>query len=196
MNLSQDLLRNLGLAAGLGASVALLLWLFRGQASIRRVRAALFLCALGAGAYLILTGAGLSANAWPPRVALAAGLMGGAYTLLQLFDWLVWEYALGKNRHITIPRLLIDVFNFVALTAAALAILNGVFAVNLNGLLVTSTVVSAVIGLSLQDILGSLVAGLALQLEQPFRVGDWVVVSGQEGQVIQMTQHPIPPHFP
>ncbi|MEK7325930.1 MAG: mechanosensitive ion channel family protein, partial [Chloroflexota bacterium] len=44
----------------------------------------------------------------------------------------------------------------------------------------------AVIGLALQDMLGNVVAGLALQLDQPFTVSDWVYVSEQEGQVVQM----------
>ncbi|RYZ96158.1 MAG: mechanosensitive ion channel, partial [Proteobacteria bacterium] len=39
-----------------------------------------------------------------------------------------------------------------------------------------SAVFSVIIGLALQDTLGSLFAGLSLQLEQPFRIGDWVEV--------------------
>lgn len=46
---------------------------------------------------------------------------------------------------------------------------------------------SVLIGLALKDTLGNLFAGLALQSEKPFHVGDWVVVSGEEGQVVQAT---------
>ena len=84
------------------------------------------------------------------------------------------------------PRLLVDLFNFAALVATALLLLNRVFEVDLSGLLVTSTVLSAVLGLALQDMLGNVIAGIALQLERPFEVGDWVQVSGQEGQVRQV----------
>lgn len=84
------------------------------------------------------------------------------------------------------PRLLVDLFNVIVMFAAALAVLNIVFGVQLGAFLVTSTVVSAVIGLALQDMLGNVVAGLALQIERPFSVGDWVMVSDQEGQVTQM----------
>jgi len=66
------------------------------------------------------------------------------------------------------------------------AILNGIFGVKLTAFLVTSTVISAVIGLSLQDILGNLFAGLALQMERPYKLGEWISVGEEEGVVVQM----------
>ncbi|MBM4421799.1 MAG: mechanosensitive ion channel [Chloroflexi bacterium] len=99
---------------------------------------------------------------------------------------MLWDYLLVQRRHVVVPRLLVDLFNVIVMFAAALAVLNIVFGVQLGAFLVTSTVVSAVIGLALQDMLGNVVAGLALQIERPFSVGDWVMVSDQEGQVTQM----------
>ena len=186
MNLSSDLLLHIGQAVGLGLGAGLLLWLLRGFAPIRRIQVSgLFGVGLG-GLYLIVAGSGLPQEALLLQILLAAGIMVAANTLLQLFDWLAWDYFLGQRRHLAVPRLLVDLFNFVALTAAALIVLNRIFQVSLSGLLVTSTVLSAVIGLSLQDILGNVVAGVALQLERPFTEGDWVVVSGHEGKVVQM----------
>jgi small-conductance mechanosensitive channel/CRP-like cAMP-binding protein len=53
---------------------------------------------------------------------------------------------------------------------------------------VTTTAVGAVvIGLALQDTLGNLFAGLAIQVEKPFRVGDWVTIGGQDGLVSEIT---------
>ena len=46
---------------------------------------------------------------------------------------------------------------------------------------------SVVIGFALKDTLGNLFAGLALQSEKPFHVGDWVVLGDQEGQVQEAT---------
>jgi len=54
-------------------------------------------------------------------------------------------------------------------------------------LFTTTAVGAVVIGLALQDTLGNLFAGLAIQVEKPFRVGDWVHVSGFDGQVSQIT---------
>ncbi|MBK6513567.1 MAG: mechanosensitive ion channel [Polyangiaceae bacterium] len=41
-------------------------------------------------------------------------------------------------------------------------------------LLTTSALLTAVIGLSLQDTLGNLIAGLSVQIQRPFNVGDWI----------------------
>jgi small-conductance mechanosensitive channel len=53
---------------------------------------------------------------------------------------------------------------------------------------VTTTAVGAVvIGFALQDTLGNLFAGLAIQIERPFRVGHWVTIGGKEGLVSEIT---------
>lgn len=51
----------------------------------------------------------------------------------------------------------------------------------------TTAVGAVVIGLALQDTLGNLFAGLAIQVEKPFRVGDWVTIGGQDGKVSEIT---------
>ena len=181
-----DLLLRLLQALGLGLGVAVLLRLFGRFAPVRRVQVSLIVGAVVAGAYLILAGSNVPGENTALKVVVAVGFMVAANTVLQLFDYLLWDYIFGKRRHILIPRLLVDLFNFVVLTAVGVGVLNRVFGVELSAFLVTSTVVSAVIGLALQDMLTSIVAGLALQLERPFTVGDWVRVSGQEGQVMQM----------
>ena len=59
--------------------------------------------------------------------------------------------------------------------------------VDLTGLLLTSTIATAVIGLSLQEILGNLFTGVILQIEAPFSVDDWVEVAGEEGKVVKQS---------
>jgi small-conductance mechanosensitive channel len=51
----------------------------------------------------------------------------------------------------------------------------------------TSAVGAVVIGFALQDTLGNLFAGLAIQVEKPFRVGHWVSVGSYEGIVAEIT---------
>src|ERR1700759_4960222 len=51
-----------------------------------------------------------------------------------------------------------------------------------------ATAVSAVvIGFALQDTLGNLFAGLAIQIEKPFRVGHWVRIAEVDGLVSEIT---------
>jgi small-conductance mechanosensitive channel/CRP-like cAMP-binding protein len=72
------------------------------------------------------------------------------------------------------------------------AIIIGVFAVVATALmrekfLTTSAVGAVVIGFALQDTLGNMFAGLALQVERPFSVGHWIKVGGYEGRVTGIT---------
>ena len=64
-----------------------------------------------------------------------------------------------------------------------------IIAVILGGdkLLTTSAIGGLVIGLALQDTLGNLFSGLALQIEKPFFVGDWVRMGHLEGCVKEIT---------
>ena len=54
-------------------------------------------------------------------------------------------------------------------------------------LLTTSAVGAVVVGFALQDTLGNLFAGLAIQIEKPFRVGHWIRVGDFEGKVQEVT---------
>jgi small-conductance mechanosensitive channel/CRP-like cAMP-binding protein len=54
-------------------------------------------------------------------------------------------------------------------------------------ILATTAVGAVVLGFALQDTLGNLFAGLAIQVERPFRVGDWVMIGGVEGSVREIT---------
>jgi CRP-like cAMP-binding protein len=72
------------------------------------------------------------------------------------------------------------------------AIIIGVFAVVATALmkekfLTTSAVGAVVIGFALQDTLGNMFAGLALQVERPFSVGHWIKVGSYEGLVTGIT---------
>jgi small-conductance mechanosensitive channel/CRP-like cAMP-binding protein len=51
----------------------------------------------------------------------------------------------------------------------------------------TTAVGAVVIGFALQDTLGNLFAGLAIQIEKPFRVGHWVTIGGKDGLVTEIT---------
>ena len=48
-----------------------------------------------------------------------------------------------------------------------------------------STILGIVVGLALQDTLGNLFAGIAIQADQPFQVGDVVTLANRQGGVIE-----------
>ncbi len=53
--------------------------------------------------------------------------------------------------------------------------------------LTTSAVGAVVVGFALQDTLGNAFAGLAIQIEKPFHVGQWIRVGTHEGRVEEIT---------
>jgi small-conductance mechanosensitive channel len=170
---------------GVGLVIGLALWLIRRHTDRNRVRLWIILTVLNALIYLLLRVAGLPPESTVCKIVLAAAIFLAANTLLRFANYLVWDVVLREKRDVVVPRLVIDIINFIFLAVVAIAVLNSIFNVRLTAFLVTSTVISAVIGLSLQDILGNIFAGLALQIERPYNVNDWVSVSGYEGRVVE-----------
>ena len=165
--------------------VAAVLRLARRSSFVAGVRFAL--AGLGLLGALLLVEARLSHPGKEPisRAALSALVLVSVHVLLQAADHVVWKRFL-EPRHVPVPRLLFDVFNAVVLAAVGLGILKTLYGFNVTGILVTSTVVSAILGLSLQDVLTSLMSGIALQLEGPVAPKEWVRIGDKEGEVVQM----------
>jgi small-conductance mechanosensitive channel len=69
----------------------------------------------------------------------------------------------------------------------ALAILAALLIAQNSELLTGSAIAAAVVGFALQETLGNAFAGLAIQVEKPFRVGHWITVGEYEGTVRQIT---------
>lgn len=86
------------------------------------------------------------------------------------------------------PRIVLDLVQGVGFIAIVLLSLDA-SGLKPTSLLATSAVLTAVLGLSLQETLGNLFAGLAIQGEQPFQVGDWIQFEnegGRSGRVIEI----------
>src|SRR5215471_18291209 len=85
------------------------------------------------------------------------------------------------------PKILRDVLDGTLYLVATLIIVQRELRIDLSSLLAGSAIVSVVIGLALQETLGNLFAGLAIQLERPFQVGDIVSVGNEIfGRVVQI----------
>ena len=115
--------------------------------------------------------------------ALMAGVwLAAAFLLTRALDVCVWQ-----RRVPHLPRLLTDLVGALVWLTAGLTIAGSVLEMPLAGILTTSGVAVAVLGFALRDILASLFAGLALNLEGPFRIGDWLETAPDTvGQVIEI----------
>ncbi len=79
----------------------------------------------------------------------------------------------SQRRARPLPKILRDVMQGLVFALVGLLVLRAA-GVEPGSLLTTSALLTAVLGLSLQDTLGNLFAGLAIQAQQPFEVGDWI----------------------
>jgi len=80
------------------------------------------------------------------------------------------------------PEIAQDLILALVYVAIAIALLSS-SGLDLRGVVATSAVITAVIGFSLQDVLGNTIGGTILQMERLVRVGDWIRVDDIEGRV-------------
>jgi CRP-like cAMP-binding protein/small-conductance mechanosensitive channel len=83
------------------------------------------------------------------------------------------------------PRILQDVLFVVALIGFGLVRLADK-GLDPGSIFTTSALITAVVALSLQDTLGNILGGLALQLDRSIQVGDWVEIDRVAGQVVEI----------
>ncbi len=98
----------------------------------------------------------------------------------------LWQFALEEKRRVKVPKLLRDLAKTLLLLAAILCVMKFVYGHELGALITASGVVAIVLGFALQNLLGDVVAGIALNLEKPFVVGDWIHVGDTDGEVIEI----------
>lgn len=83
------------------------------------------------------------------------------------------------------PRILEDIIIVLAYIAWGMVRMSQA-GVNLSGLVTTSAVITGIIAFSMQDTLGNILGGLALQLDKSVSIGNWIKVDDISGQVIEV----------
>jgi len=76
----------------------------------------------------------------------------------------------------------LDLIKFAALIVYAFGFFKITLAVDVGALFTSSAILTAVAVLSMQDTIASLIAGIVLQVEKPFKNGDHISVAGLEGK--------------
>jgi small-conductance mechanosensitive channel/CRP-like cAMP-binding protein len=80
-----------------------------------------------------------------------------------------------------VPAIVQDTITAVLVGVASL------FVFRSSDFIVGITGSAIVLGFALQDTLGNAFAGLAIQVERPFRVGHWITADEHEGRVVEIT---------
>src|SRR5689334_16733975 len=102
------------------------------------------------------------------------GIIG--YLFVRALNWLFFNLAYQLKR-IDAPTLIRNIFTIVAFTIFFLIAFTYIFPdVKLGALFTTSAIFGVILGLALQDTLGNFFAGISLQADRPFQVGDVITV--------------------
>ena len=105
------------------------------------------------------------------------GIIG--YLLVRALNFLFFALAFRLKR-IDAPQLIRNIFSIVGFTLFFLVAFTFLFPdVNLGALFTTSAIFGVILGLALQDTLGNFFAGISLQADRPFQVGDVITVGAQ-----------------
>jgi small-conductance mechanosensitive channel/CRP-like cAMP-binding protein len=110
----------------------------------------------------------------------------GVIFILSLLKRYLWEFYFGEKRKMEIPKFLREIFSALFFVAALMVVLSRIYGVEPSGVVLSSTVVVGIIGWAMQDLLGNVISGVALQLGKPFKAGDWLIIETQHAEVIEV----------
>ena len=143
---------------------------------------------LPAGALLALLSLAGDSKADVTWVRVTATVFGFLVILLLLsgVNVVVFRQATPGSWRDRLPSIFVDLARLALITVGLAVLFSWVWEADVGGLFAALGVTSIVIGLALQNAVGSVVSGLLLLFEQPFRIGDWLSTSEGRGRVIQV----------
>lgn len=111
-------------------------------------------------------------------------VIGSGLALIRLAGLFVFRVLLPAVRLQT-PRILEDILVILGYIGWGLVRVR-LAGVELTSIVATSAVITAVIAFSMQDTLGNLLGGLALQLDNSIGTGDWIKTDDISGRVVEI----------
>lgn len=118
-----------------------------------------------------------------PYLALICFFSGSVF-LVKCSRLLVLQYLFLGSMRAGVPLLLVNIFSLVLSILIGFWAVNVILGVQLTPLLATSAAFSIVLGLALQDTLGNLFAGISLQIDKTFEIGDWLEIMNGTVKII------------
>jgi len=120
-----------------------------------------------------------------------ASVVTGAVFFIRTVKVIVFEYLFFNSMKMGVPVLLVNLVTLLFSIFLGAWLSTSVFGVRWAPLLATSAIISVVLGLALQDTLGNLFAGVALQFDKPYEIGDWIELHSDKstytGEVHEIT---------
>ena len=140
----------------------------------------------------VLFSAGLSPVAQAPDVPSSAQHV--TEQVLEIIWWLNGARLLSLTLDaVLLPkrwrkqRLFQDVFGAVVFLTAVVAALAFVLDLPIRGVVATSGALAIVLGLAIQSTLSDVFAGIVINTTEPYQIGDWIAIDGDEGKVLGLS---------
>jgi small-conductance mechanosensitive channel/CRP-like cAMP-binding protein len=110
-----------------------------------------------------------------------------ALSFNQFFTVYVWEGIFVRKYKNQAPSILITLFSTAVYMIAIYSILTFVFKQPITGLVISSGILVGVLGLAMQSSLADLISGIAISVERPFTIGEWVELDdGTIGEIVEI----------
>jgi CRP-like cAMP-binding protein len=111
-------------------------------------------------------------------------VIGAGVAVIRMWGLMVFRVILPRIK-LRPPRITEDIFVIIAYVAWFMVRLRYA-GLDLGSIVATSAVITAVIAFAMQDTLGNILGGLALQLDNSIEVGDWIKVDDLAGKVVDI----------
>ncbi len=124
---------------------------------------------------------------WRNHVGAAAILLSTAL-LVALVDRYVWDLYFEQKRQTLIPHFLREVIGGLIFLIALLFVLSSGYPAEaqLKGLLAGSGIVAIILGFAGQSFFAGIIAGVSIQINRPYKVGDWLQVGERFAEVMEI----------
>ncbi len=112
------------------------------------------------------------------------GTIGAGIAIIRLWGLLLFRLILPRI-FTSPPRIAEDILVIIAYLAWGLVRLRYA-GLDLGSIVATSAMITAVVAFAMQDTLGNILGGLALQLDNSVEIGDWIKVDDVTGRVVDI----------
>lgn len=113
-----------------------------------------------------------------------AGFIGTGIAIIRMWGLLIFRIILPRM-NIMPPRITEDIFVIIGYATWGMVRLRYA-GLDLGSIIATSAMITAVVAFSMQDTLGNILGGLALQLDNSIEIGDWIKVDDISGRVVDI----------
>lgn len=145
-----------------------------------------YILPLGALLILLVQAMQVSGEATPVRIVATAFGFVVLVLLLSGLNATMFQGAPEGSWRQRIPSIFLDVARFALIAVGVAIMLAYIWGAHIGGLFTALGVSSIVLGLTLQNSVGQIIAGLLVLFEQPFQLGDWIETPTARGRVVEV----------